>query len=653
MKLVKAEAANYRNIIDSNAVVIGPMVCLVGKNEAGKTAFLKALEGVRSTDPNFKRYNKTENYPRRWLAAYNERHPNKEALVMTTSWELEKSDVEAVEEELGPDVLTAPIVTICKSYEQDTATWSVPIDEKKVLENLMARAGAGDESRAHLRGAASTAEALSALKAVAERTEHQAKLVAYLEKFRDGSAICAAIDILDKRTPKFMYFSHYDRMSGELSINKLNNDKQQNAISDSDRVFLDFFEYAGTSLDELVNTTKFEELNAKCEAAAIQITDQIFEYWTQNDELKIKVVLSEGKAGDPPPFNSGLVARARVENGLHGVSVPFSERSAGFIWFFSFLVKFAQIKKTHGNVILLLDEPGLTLHGTAQKDLLRYFKEQIVPEHQLIYSTHSPFMVPPDDLASVRTVEDVVERDQRGRKSSKGTKIRQDLLTTDRQTNFPVFGAIGFEVTQTLIIGKNTLLVEGPGDILYMQTASAALKAAGRTYLSPQWALCPSGGIDKVMPFVRLFFGNRLNVVVMTDYDRGQKRKLDELYKAMLLEEERILLATEFAGKSEAHIEDFFESSFYADLLNRTYNLNGSYELTAEKLERSDNNTERLVKKAEAYFRTLPDSVPEFSHFDPAQYLLQHPELLNGTTSSILKSLERFELVFKKVEAFL
>ena len=130
------------------------------------------------------------------------------------------------------------------------------------------------------------------------------------------------------------------------------------------------------------------------------------------------------------------------------MSVPFSERSAGFIWFFSFLVKFAQIKKNRGNVIILLDEPGLTLHGTAQQDLLRYFAEQLAPKHQLIYSTHSPFMVPANHLASVRTVEDVVVRDDRARKISQGTKIRADVLTTDPQTNFPIFGAMGFEVTQ-------------------------------------------------------------------------------------------------------------------------------------------------------------------------------------------------------------
>jgi hypothetical protein len=654
MKLVKAHATNYRNIVDSNPVEIGSSTCLVGKNEAGKTAFLKALECLRSTNPDFDNYGKTENYPRRFLADYATRHPHGEAVVMQTEWEMSDDDAAAIVAELGEGTLTGTIVLIQKTYEQSTTTWTVPLDEEKVLDGLVKRYSLNKEERAALGGARTTRKAAAALDAVATRTERQNELLAAIKKFRDGSAHLRAIDILNPRTPKFLYFSHYDRMSGALSINKLNADKQSGkAIESGDRVFLDFLEYAGTTIEELAGLDRFEELNAKCEAAALRITEQIFEYWTQNDDLEITVVLSEGKSGDPAPFNSGPVARARVKNTLHGVTVPFSERSAGFIWFFSFLVKFAQIKKSEGNVILLLDEPGLTLHGTAQKDLLRYFAEQIAPHHQLIFSTHSPFMVPADDLASVRTVEDVVMRDERGRKQSKGTKIRADVLTTDPQTNFPVFGAMGFEVTQTLIIGANTLLVEGPSDILYLQAASSALKAAGRPHLSPHWALCPSGGIDKVLPFVRLFYGNRLNIAVLTDYERGQKRKLDDLHKAALLDHERIILATEIAGKEEADIEDFFEPELFVDLVNKTYQLPKQYVLTVKKLTDADTTTERLVKKAEAYFRLLPAEIPEFSHFDPSMYLLQHPDMLLGKGEHVAKSLARFEAAFERISNFL
>lgn len=654
MKLIKAHATNYRNIVDSNPVEIGASTCLVGKNEAGKTAFLKALECLRSTNPDFKDYGKTENYPRRFLADYETRHPDGDAVVMRTEWEMSDDDVAAFEAELGEGVVSGRTVHIQKAYESGITTWTVPLDEEKVLDGLVKRFSLNKEERSGLGGAKTTTKAIAALETAASRTERQNELLATIKKFRDGSARVRANDILNARTPKFLYFSHYDRMSGALSINKLNEDKKHNRpVESGDRVFLDFLEYAGTTIEELASLNRFEELNAKCEAAALRITEQIFEYWTQNDNLEITVVFSEGKAADPTPFNSGPVARARVKNTLHGVTVPFSERSAGFIWFFSFLVKFAQIKKSHGNVILLLDEPGLTLHGTAQKDLLRYFAEQVVPKHQLIYTTHSPFMVPAEHLASVRTVEDVVIRDDRRRKQSQGTKIRADVLTTDPHTNFPIFGAMGFEVTQTLIIGKNTLLVEGPSDILYLQAASAALKAAGRAHLAPQWAICPSGGIDKVLPFVRLFYGNNLNVVVLSDFERGQKRKLEDLHKAALLNHERIILATEIAEKEEADIEDFFDPALFVDIVNKTYQLPAEHRLTVEKLIAADTSTERLVKKAEAFFCLLPAALPEFSHFDPSIYLLQHPELLRGEVDAVRKSLSRFEAAFTRIQKFL
>ena len=565
---------------------------------------------------------------------------------------MSKQDREALEEEFGNGVLEGEKVRISKSYGGRTTTWSVPINQTTVLNRLMKAHKFSREDKKALRRITSTAAAALRLEAQKEPSKAQSDMLATIKGYRKSNAHLKAIDILEERTPKFMYFSHYDRMSGQISVNQLQEDENDKNIEVGDQVFLDFLQYAGTNLEELRDARRFEDLNAKCEAAANRITEQIFEYWTQNDQLRIEVRLDEGKPEDPPPFNEGAVARARVWNDLHRVSVPFSERSAGFIWFFSFLVKFAQIKKSKGDVIILLDEPGLTLHGTAQKDLLRYFQEELEPHHQIIYTTHSPFMVPADDLASVRTVEDVVREDQRRRQISDGTKIRADVLTTDPQTNFPIFGAMGFEVTQGLIIAPDTLLVEGPSDILYLQAVSRKLAALGRTHLDPKWAICPSGGIDKVLPFVRLFHGNDLNTVVLTDFDRGQRRKLDELYKSELLEQERIILANEITGQAEADIEDFFTHELWVEIVNRTYALEGEHRLTAEKLMEADENTERAVKKAEMYFRLLPGPIPMLNHFDPALYLLQHPELLDGDEAHVMGTLDTFEEAFRRVAKY-
>jgi predicted ATP-dependent endonuclease of OLD family len=118
MKLIKAHATTYRNIIDTNEVDVAQATCLVGKNEAGKTAFLKALEGLHSTSSAFKQYNKIENYPRRHLADYDSRHPNGNAPVIKTIWKLETSDVAAIEAELGRGVLTKDEIIVEKGYEE-------------------------------------------------------------------------------------------------------------------------------------------------------------------------------------------------------------------------------------------------------------------------------------------------------------------------------------------------------------------------------------------------------------------------------------------------------------------------------------------------------------------------------------------------------
>ncbi|WSG98794.1 AAA family ATPase (plasmid) [Rhizobium johnstonii] len=129
MKLIKAHVTHYRNIVDSNEVDIARATCLVGKNEAGKTAFLKALEGLRSTDTTYKAYNKIENYPRRHLADYEQTHDGGQAQVVTTKWELDPADVAAVEAVLGHGVLTGGVISVGKSYGQEGSTWIVPISQ--------------------------------------------------------------------------------------------------------------------------------------------------------------------------------------------------------------------------------------------------------------------------------------------------------------------------------------------------------------------------------------------------------------------------------------------------------------------------------------------------------------------------------------------
>ena len=436
-------------------------------------------------------------------------------------------------------------------------------------------------------------------------------------------------------------------MSGQLSAVKLAQDQVKNGILPEDKIFLDFLRLAGTDLNELNESPRYEELNARCEAASAQITDQIFEYWSQNEFLTVQVELNEGRPKDPPPFNQGAVARARVFNQLHRASVPFSERSAGFVWFFSFLVQFTMMRRNTSNVIILLDEPGLTLHGKAQEDLLRYIQQKLVPFHQVIYSTHSPFMVPPKRLADCRIVEDVIKFNKMGRKpQSEGTKITEDVMSTDKDTLFPLQGALGYSVTQSLFLGKNSLLVEGPSDILYLQAFSNELGRRGRVGLDSRWTMCPAGGIDNLRPFISLFHGNHLNVAVLSDQGQGNKGKIERIRRSEIMAAENLHTIAELLGQDEADIEDLIHPALFSRIVNDAYGLKGEERITVEKLAAAE-GAPRQVKQAEAYFRLLPGDIPEFSHYRPAEWLIRNSGVLDGDGREVVETLDRAEKAFK------
>lgn len=652
MKLIQAHVTNFRSVEDSNKFDAGQVLCLVGKNEAGKSALLMALAALNPHPSTPAVFDKERDYPRRHLASYSERHPEEQATAIVTEWELshrEQGDLDAL---LGKGAV-GPKLKIKRRYGEDI-TIDDHVNFKIALPHLFTKFQLTPEDVAALGNPETTEVLLKALRDLQTPTEQQTKLRDYLNT--EGLATAQLVKFVKAHLPKFMYVSSYDRMDGTVQFEQIQQLQGQNALDRDEhrgkKLFLEFLQYAGISLAELLKQQTYETYNALLQAASNKITDQILEYWTQNPDLSVDVKVAAGLAGDPAPFNTGNVARARIYNSLHRVDTPFSERSAGFVWFFSFLVKFAQVKNEVNPVILLLDEPGLTLHGKAQSDLLRFFKEKLAPHHQVIYSTHSPFMVPADNLSSVRVVQDIVEI-KGNRRIPHGTKVRDDVLTQDPDTLFPLQAALGYELTQSLFVGKNTLLVEGPGDILYIQALSEALRKRNREYLDPRWTICPAGGIDKIRPFAALFSGNDLNIAVLSDQAPGDKRKIEDLRRSQILKASQFYTVAEILQRPEADIEDLMTPALFSQILNSTYLLKDSYELTAAKLDEADKGTSRLVKKAEAYFKLLPDTIEMMDHFAPAAWLVRNGQILEMDTSDVNETLENAEKTFKIFNALL
>ena len=186
-------------------------------------------------------------------------------------------------------------------------------------------------------------------------------------------------------------------------------------------------------------------------------------------------------------------------NSLYDVEVNLDERSRGFQWFFAFYMVFAADTDDGeaDGAILLLDEPGLYLHARSQGDLLRHLEDDF--SNQILFSTHSPFMVPTHRLDWVRTVNIAEEE---------GTTVSNDP-TGDARTLFPLQAALGYDLAQSLFVGPNNLVVEGVTDFWILSAVSAHLQAQRKVGLDERLTVTPAGGAQKVHYMVALLTSER------------------------------------------------------------------------------------------------------------------------------------------------
>ena len=646
MKLVSVRIKNYKSIEDSGVFSIRDITCLAGKNESGKTAILQALRRLNPVEPTERNYDSLAEYPRR---RFHEAEGNDSVAreVLTTNWELSEDDLSAIEKVIGREAMQNQNVTIKRGYNNQTE-WELSVDESKVVEfivsNITDLTGDSKQKSLYQRTVANLHSHLASLES---RSQGENILFDHIEQhFPESNSETKVRAILEERLPHFLYFPTYGTLAGRVQVEELGTKiANDDNLAESEQYLVALLSLAGTDVDSLQNVTRYEQQKARLEAVSNRLTDEIFTYWTQNRDLEVEFDYSEGKSDDPPPFDEGHIISLRVRNQRHRVTVAFDERSTGFVWFFSFLAWFSQMEKTHGSkLVILLDEPGLSLHGKAQGDLLRYIKEKLLPKYQVIYTTHSPFMIDTENILGVRTIEDQLSPSG----TIMGTKVGDRVLSTDADTLFPLRAALGYDLTQSLFIGEHTLLVEGPSDLLYIRWFSRELQGRGRTSLDRRWTVTPVGGIDKFGSFNALFSGNHLHAAILTDYHQGDKRKVDDLEKSGLLRAGHLFPATRFTGQAEGDIEDMLGREFYVDIVNQCY------QLKEEAIQRVTTETPpmRVLEEVQGHFRTVATKGPEFDHYTPAIYLVEHGSNFKDSEDMEV-GLARFEELFKSLNDLL
>src|SRR5215467_6904058 len=398
VELKSVRIQNYRSIEDSGIVPIGEITCLVGKNESGKTAFLQALHLLNPLNPIGGKtdFDDVMDFPSRRFSAYRKVREESPAVVVTAVFELSDNELKIIEQDLGDGVLSSREISVVRGYAGSRG-YRAEYVEGRAVEHMVSGIEMAATDRQAAESAATIPELVDALRAIEEPHSSVSDLIARIESWRKQSLTVYLLDnYFEAWLPKFFYFSEYSTMRGRVSLPDLKAKEASGLADEADRTFLSLLQTANADLNDF-EVVDFEELIRELEGVANGITDDAFTYWRQNPGLRVVIQMSPGNPDDEPPLNRGPVVNLRIYNPKHAVTVPFDERSRGFVWFFSFYAYFSNIAEhPRRRTILLLDEPGLSLHATGQRDVLAFIEHELA--QTLVTGQHCLLVEGPSDL---------------------------------------------------------------------------------------------------------------------------------------------------------------------------------------------------------------------------------------------------------------
>lgn len=606
MKALRFRIRNFRNINDSGWISLDTVTAFVGKNESGKTAILKALHKFNAGSS--ENYDDQRDFPRdRYSRDFSDDLP-----VCSVEFEIPeevKRDIVArlqddtepptsaivtrhygghysvvfapsnPDDRLSPSRLTDALDTFGSTIQKiriranddrqsfsairkeiqrwirDFQTEATSLDDLRTDDGRVLLSQIHEEIRQH-----DHPRIASAVDAT------QGHLHGLLEAAEAKSPIEEIRDMIVERLPVFIYFENYGVLDSAIWLSRFLRDCDDDSSDPRIRTINAMFKQANVDPHEIVSLGGGD--TGEADARSL---DEGELYQRRRNKEKRAIVLSAASNEISAKFSNwwgqgphaiqydvdGDYFRIRVTNNRRpGVPIELEYRSKGFQWFFSFyLVFLAESDAEHKNAFLLLDEPGLHLHPTAQQRLIKFF-ENLSEKNQLAYTTHSPFLIDGEHLHRVRPVTD----DGTGHPS-----ITAETWPRDRDTIFPLQAAAGYAMIRGLLRHRKNLLVEGPTDYVYIHALSEQCAKANRPTLPEDVYIVPCGGTKNVGTAASLFLSESARPLVLLDGDDAGRIRRDALFRGLYSwQRAGVLMLNEVLGSpgSDREIEDIVGSGY-------------------------------------------------------------------------------------------
>ncbi len=601
MRFVACRIQNYRSILDSGWITLGDLTVLVGKNEAGKTNVLRALESFSSGAA----YDLAMDAPKSL-----EEDPEADMPVVTNRFVLEDEDLELLRKSsYQPGSNNTVAVT---KHWGGRYTWEIP-DVKARRRRVVDDNGADDVIerlngvRKYLRGKVRKLEDTPTKKKLIDTftkrrpaAPQASKLEQYIraqcaalrnatnlcrESLKSPSGTHARIDdieaclddcfdypppnhdvvtVLREKKPEFRYFADFAEVVGKVNLKIY-----LQLLSEPDKVIKKTLD--GEDPTERFKTTKqlFHLLQLD-PARIVKLTPELRINEENRLARKAENILCPGWVQDIAVRVrlDGDYAMLLVSDVLNGEEQPATElrhRSEGFKTFLSFFVNCGgAIDGELAGTVLLLDEPGLHLHADQQSAFLDILKA-VSRHNQVVYTSHSPWMLPEEALNSIVTVE---------KKTDGQTQITHKWWTQTTDTTLTIRKALGISRTHELVFpGKRfAVAVEGPSDAIILQTFAEVLARKDRKkYVdSLEVAFRPAGGTKKLPGEVAAAQNDFEEIVTVVDSDKAGLEAKQRILEGHIVPKETVFTIGEALGTPgrSATIEDLIPAETLFIVMN-------------------------------------------------------------------------------------
>lgn len=666
MRINKFRIQNYKSILDSGEVTLDPRITiLLGKNESGKTSILKALESFK-TEYEYEKEDLCLHSPVR-KKLDSGKIKEEDVDIVTVWFDVEKEDKPRLKE-IDPRLVKARTLACSKRFDSSYAFGSPEVD----LGFL---------------GASSRMEIDMILNELAESAESfREKLDAHSQRHPpfggskpqyDGIVEeISAFDTEDEPSVSDAFGDFYTRLRNlpnqdesiqqdmETFISEIDSNKDtiNKALSEeniADKVLevlpnyvyydevesiedtvaiAEFLANTGNhktlsnllalcNLDiEAVKDAKTYHMLSEFGTASKTITGLVNQSWTQ-EKVRVRIAIVRDEI--VTSIFDDVIKREH----------PPSIRSKGFQWYLSFYINFTAASKGElKNTVILLDDPGVYLHPSGQKNLLDTL-EEISESNQIVFSTHSPFMVDREKLNRIRIIS---------RKEGKGTLIEEKYYKSDFDALQPIRAAIGMTIGDSLMVGKKNLLVEGVSDELILRAMSELCRKKGKDCIdTSKISILPVIGADKMPYFAILFTKENFRFLALLDSDTQGRRAVKDMVERFSIDEKNILALDKLSEKGiDMEIEDLVDIDFYLEAVNLAYEEDLAEKLTKERVDKND-ISDATFKGVKKFFREM--RIQPNRKIDKIRVAKKVQELVTADRVPSAQTITTFSKLFKMV----